>query len=115
MVIWLRSTQSATLSYILTCSSNWHQKSRSTRTSVVLVMPIGSNDTDSSIILRGCLVGATPLMRARSEYGPLALSEWILYMDLTLAKSGRNVGIEAAMMPRLLSNLVSVSAAVCGR
>lgn len=54
-------------------------------------------------------------MRARSEYGPLALSEWILYMDLTLAKSGRNVGIEAAMMPRLLSNLVSVSAAVCGR
>lgn len=78
-------------------------------------MPIGSNDTDSSIIFRGCLVGATPLMRARSEYGSLVLSERILYMGLKLAKSGRNVGIEAAMMPRLRSNLVSVSAAAYGR
>jgi hypothetical protein len=54
-------------------------------------------------------------MRARSEYGSLVLSEWILYMGLKLAKSGRNVGIEAAMMPRLRSNLVSVSAAAYGR
>lgn len=45
------------------------------------------------------------------EYGPLVLPEWALYIGPALSKSGRNVSIEAAMMPRFLSNLVPVSAA----
>ncbi len=80
-------------------------------TSVVFVIPTGFSRMSVSFLTAFGAFGS--LTRGRSEaYGPPTVSEELRTMGPRLANNGRKQAMEAAIIPRFISSLSYLSAAI---